>query len=104
MASQLPEPSRQQQELAYRQLRSPNWPDTLDAALAHHSYAVCINAVARRLSRANVCAGGRPPRVGQPDAFVPPTPTQPPVARRMRLPNLTGRFDARRAAANDFDD
>jgi hypothetical protein len=100
----LPEPTRQQQELAYRQLRRPSWPDTLDAALAQRTYEVCINAVARRLSRASACAGARPPVVGQPGAYVPPTPTAPPLPARMRLPNLAGRFDARRAAANDRDD
>ena len=105
-----PELSRQSLEMAYRQLREPNrWPATLDAALAHPTYGVCLRAMARNLGRPvwqpRVVAAGLPQ--GLP---VPPTPTQPPV--RPPAPRLAPQvaewrsrgIDLKRAAANDHDD
>lgn len=92
-----PEPTREQLQLAWRHLARPGWPDTLDAALAHRSYSVALHGLARQLARAPVCV--QPPQRTPSTAYVPPTPTAP------RQPTKPGRrFDARRAAANDFDD
>lgn len=99
------EPTRQQQQLAYRQLWKFGWPETLEAALASPVHLVCINAVARRLGRAPVPATPVPCLgIGAP---VPPTPTEPPQHKPggrqpWRMP--AGAFDAKRAAAGDRDD
>jgi hypothetical protein len=91
-----PEPTREQLVLAWRHLARPGWPDTLDAALQHPTYSVCIRGLARQLPRAPACV---PAPVRNSSAYVPPTPTAP------RSTTQHGRrFDARRAAANDFDD
>lgn len=44
-------PSTDQLRMAYRQLYTPLWPRTLEAALASHAHCVAITQVARRMSR-----------------------------------------------------
>lgn len=102
-----PEPTLEQLRLAFRQLRSPRWPRTLDAALAHPIYGKCLRAMARNL--------GRPSWQPQPVAAslpqglpVPPTPTQPPARQQARTGPQHGTWarsgiDLKRAAANDRD-
>lgn len=102
------EPTRQQQELAFRQLRRPNrWPATLDDCLRHPVFSVCINAMARQLGRP--AWQGHPAAPSLPRGPVPPTPTGP--ARVVRPPSpITDRWsnkrgvDMKRRAANDHDD
>ena len=97
-----PEPTQEQIELAWRQMRRPaSWPGTLQAALRDRTRAICIKGYARSLARSL----GRPAfnsyaaaRHSRPSGPVPPTPTEPPVRRTKPPP-----FDARKAAANDFD-
>lgn len=90
------EPTPEQLVMAYRHLARPGWPDTLAAALAHPTYGVCLRGLARQLNRAPACV---PAPVRRSTAWVPPTPTAP---RQATQP--ARRFDARRAAANAFDD
>jgi hypothetical protein len=94
-----PEPTREQLVMAYRHLARPGWPGTLDAAMAHATYSVCIRGLARQLNRTPACVAAP---VRTPKAYVPPTPTAPRAIKPATPKAL--RFDARRAAANDFDD
>lgn len=41
----------EQLRLAFRQIRQPGWPGTLEAALADHTYRVCLYGIARNLGR-----------------------------------------------------
>lgn len=121
-AAAQPEPTLEQLGIAYRHLRNHLWPDTVQAALAHPVFGVCLRQAARSVNRACVCVPHRV-AVGQLGAYVPPTPTQPRVspastARAMHItvyplakpkpkaqPKAMGnRFDFKRAAANDRDD
>ena len=83
----VPEPTEAQLQMAYRELRTPVWPDTLQATLAHPVYGTCLRQAARHRHRASPCAA--------------PQPTTP--ARQAR-PYALPTYDARRAAANDRDD
>jgi hypothetical protein len=103
------EPTPEQLHLAFRHLRRPGWPATVEEALRDHVRAVCIRGLAKSMSRPQFGGQQRTaPRtpVGAPP--VPPTPTQPPLRRQAALvaPSQRGgkRFDAKRAAANDRDD
>lgn len=109
-----PEPTREQLQLAYRQLAHPaRWPRTLDQALAHPTLGICLRALARQMGRAAWRATPAAPSL--PRGPVPPTPTQPPQRQHSRAPG-TGRIDEtwpprrtpgvdrKRAAANDRDD
>lgn len=87
------EPTEEQLRLAFRQMRRPNWPDTFEAAMQSHTLAVCIRGRARNLARAPVCGP-----TSAPAPAPPPRPTPAPA-----LPRRAPSFDARRAAANDFD-
>lgn len=115
------EPSAEQLRLAYRALQQPNhWPPTLESALAHPVYGVCLRAKAREMSRARPVSAplqlASLPRDVPP---VPPTPVHPPSTRRngtpltqpapvsqrpAAAPRQRSLLDRKRAAANDFDD
>jgi hypothetical protein len=82
-------PTTEQQAMAYRQLRRPGWPDTLEAALARPAYATAINGLARNLHRGGV----RP--------AAPATPRAPAAAVPARRVLWT--FDHKKAACNDRD-
>lgn len=111
------DPSREQLQLAYRQLAPPNrWPRTLDAALAHPVYGICLRALARQLGRPawfSASASARPtPTTGTqatPAPAVPPNPPAPRARPASRInetwpPRRGGGVDLKRAAANDHDD
>lgn len=61
----------EQLRLAYRQLRRPGWPDTLDAALADPLRAPLIRGLARSLSRVGMDRSGGAAPVPQPPAPAP---------------------------------
>lgn len=88
--------TEEQRRLAYRQLRRANWPATFELAMADELYRRLIHGLALRLNRA-AWAPLAGHRSRMPQAPVPPTPAAP-----QRAVNL-GRFDAKRAAANDLD-
>lgn len=121
------EPSVEQLQLAYRALRQPNhWPPTIEAALAHPVYGVCLRAKAREMGRARpVTAPLQLASLPHDVPPIPPTPAHPPSprrnsatlaepARQERPPHVSrrpaaaprprGLVDRKRAAANDFDD
>jgi hypothetical protein len=88
--------------LAYRHLARPGWPQTLDAALAHHTYGTCLRGLARNLRR----GAWRPdaaPGVHNPAASVPPTPATPPLQACRAKAGQRPSWDGKRAAANDLD-
>lgn len=41
----------EQLRLAFRQVSRPGWPSTLEAALQHPTYRVCLHGIARNLGR-----------------------------------------------------
>jgi hypothetical protein len=41
----------EQLRMAFRHVRRPGWPATLEAALAHPVYRVCLHGIARNLNR-----------------------------------------------------
>jgi hypothetical protein len=103
------EPTREQLQLAYRQLARPDrWPRTLDAALAHPTFGICLRALARQLGRpAWFSAGSAPANAVQPP--IPPNPPAPRPRPASRInetwpPRRGGGVDLKRAAANDRDD
>lgn len=104
--------TREQLLLAYRQLKRPDWPHTLEEAMADSVRAGCIKGMARCLSRAKFGGGQQrtAPRTLPGAPPVPPTPTHLPKPRGKaqdggpRLRPMSQRFDAKRAAANDRDD
>ena len=116
MAAQpIAEPTREQLQMAYRQLARPDrWPRTLDAALAHPVYGICLRALARQLGRpAWFSANARPATAaGAQIASAPAVPPNPPAPRARpssRInetwpPRRGGGVDLKRAAANDRDD
>lgn len=96
--------SPEQMQLAWRHARRLHWPATLEAALQVPHYAICLTGIARNLSRAP-WPHGAPQAPAM--AAVPPTPAAPPPAapsNTRRVAGHRGSFDARRAAANDFDE
>lgn len=99
------EPTLQQLQIAFRHISRPGWPPTLEQALAKPHYALCLRAMAQNLGRASVCGPAqRPGPTTAPAA--PPVPATPSTrssttAHRQRPARFD--FDARRAAANDFD-
>lgn len=92
-----PEPTLEQLQLAYRHMAHPGWPSTLEAALQVHHYRICIIGLARRLGRSQWQQQANRPRVGQPGAPVPPTPTEPRRTPRQRQEEAmaAGRADMR---------
>lgn len=87
----------EQLRLGYRQTRTHHWPDTFEAAMADPLCRRLIEGAALRLGRGGWCpTPGHSSRL--PQAPVPAPPPAP--ARRVSL----GRFDHKRAAANDLDD
>ena len=97
----------EQLQLAFRQLRRPAWPTTLEEALLDVRCRPLIHGLARQMSRTKFNAGARPAPTPAGAPPVPPTPTQPPV-RRMAGPLRTRpaptQPDGKRLAANDRDD
>lgn len=51
MHAKLPPPTAEQLRLAFRQISRPGWPSTLEAALEHPVYRVCLCGIARNLNR-----------------------------------------------------
>lgn len=94
------EPTEQQLLLALRQLRRPEWPQSLEACLAHVIAGPCIRGLAGNLARATPTPGRSVLR--RPAVLPDPPPAPAGVPARKRYPGPT--FDARRAAANDLDD
>lgn len=100
-AAALPPVTEEQLLLAFRHLRRPGWPTTLELALQDPARAGCIQGWARQMNRQRFISSHLGPRsvpTGQP---VPPTPTAPPPRQLLARGPA---FDARRAAANDRDD
>lgn len=121
------EPTAEQLQLAWRQMRNRNGcPATLEAALASSAWHVPLVCLARQLGR-RIGAGPGPGAAAQAAArlgtatYVPPTPAGPPprspqaTARHPghqhrqgvpmhRLRAATPGRDGKRAAANDLDD
>ena len=87
----VPPPTAEQLALAFRQVRRPHWPDTLEQALQVPVHACLIRLHASRLGRASVCTPARRPAAAPATA-----PALPPLR--------PAQWDARRAAANDLDD
>lgn len=121
----LPEPTRAQLAMAFRHMRRPGWPTSLDDALAVHHYRICITGLARRMNRPGWTPSSLPLQLMSAGAPVPPTPRSPPSVARQRLRLLTpdelaqrnaagigvwsrtkpaGRLDVKRLAANDIED
>lgn len=108
-----PEPdlTPEQLELAFRQLRRPGRPATLQGFLDHPTLRPALLGMARSLSRAPFGGQRTPPRTPPGAPPLPPTPTAPPARRggaqpggfRLR-PMSAARVDRKRAAANDRDD
>lgn len=114
----LPEPTREQLQLAYRHYADHHWPDTLDAALQRPAYRAVITQLARRLNRPDWRSMQQPAH-RLPHGPVPPTPCDEP--RRITRPtgsikqapshpvthwrsnSRPGTHDCKRAAANDKD-
>lgn len=104
------DPTREQLELAFRQLARPDrWPATLDKALAVPHFRICLRRLAISLGRPRwqpVPVAPGLPRGGP----VPPTPAAPPARQRNDFPGPdTGTWkkrgvDMKRRAANDHDD
>lgn len=85
-------------EQALRQLHGHGWPLSVAECLDHAVYGPCLRVRARQLARAELLPRreqARPAPAPRP-AAPHPAPPAPPPARPW--------FDARKAAANDFDD
>ena len=94
--------TQEQLMLAFRQLKRPDWPHTLEGVLADPVRGRLLRGLARQFCREGrpTAPAYRPPTPpGAPP--VPPTQLAPPTRRQLRS---GPRFDPRRAAANDFDD
>lgn len=111
--------TEEQLRLAMRHLWRPGWPDDMAAVLKDPQRGPCVRGLARQFLRERPpVAAPRLSSLPPPHACppVPPTPTAPPPSNRHRRgpavdsPDTLGAwprrraFDARRAAANDFDD
>lgn len=83
-AMRVKDPSAEHLRQAMRRISRPGWPASLEQCLDHPIYGPCIRGLARAIAR-------------QPARAVPTRP-----ARPQRAP-APAPFDARRAAANDFD-
>lgn len=81
--AKLPEPTREQRQLAYAHMARPGWPPTLDAALAVQAYRVAIDGLARRLNRPRFELRTGPGHT-LPRLPAPPTPTEPPAVVKGR--------------------
>lgn len=98
--------TEEQLQLAFRQLRRPGWPATLEAALQDPLRCPCIRGLARQMSRTKFNTGARPVPTPMGAPPVPPTPLQPPARRQnVPMPTRTRRpvVDGKRLAANDRD-
>lgn len=108
--------TQEQLQLAWRHLRRPGWPLTLEEVLASPRHSPLVRGLARQFSREPKPATVRyrpPTPAGA--APLPPTPTEPPSRKQAQrtakgdaLARMAAasanRFDARRAAANDLKD
>lgn len=100
-SAQLPEPTREQLQLAYRNMCRPGMPDSLDEALKRPALRDCIYGASVRLRRAPMSAT-LPPKLGR-IHWAPPTPTEAPS--RQKTPGSSRpMFDHKKAAANDLDE
>ena len=97
--TKLPAPTREQLLMAWRHMRRPGWPATLDEALQLHHYRICITGLARRMGRPGWTPSSLPLQLMSAGAPVPPTPRSPPVVARQRLKLLTPDELAQRNAA-----
>lgn len=91
------EPTRDHLLRAFACLHSDSWPGTLDAALSDPYCSRLLHGKAVSLARADLAP---PPQV--PALFQAPVVTRPPAP--LPAAPQARPFDARRAAANDFDD
>ncbi len=89
----------EQLRLAFRELRRPGAPASVEAMLADPSWRIALLGVARNRARAPSIAAGPRPVTPTHAAPVPPVPAAPnrPAAMWLRYPT----FDAKSAAAND---
>jgi hypothetical protein len=87
--------------LAFRQLKRPGWPSTVEEAMHDHVKAQLIRGMARWLSRQPFNFGSKPPFTPAGAPPVPSTPSSAPARRQVPV-NQAPRFDARMAAANDI--
>lgn len=104
MSRPRPEPTAEQLQLAYRQLRTAHWPDTVEASLQHAIYGPLMRTHALRMGRPSWTPAPRPKSLPQNPPPLPPTPevTSPGATKRpSTLPRL--RHDPRRLAANDVE-
>lgn len=88
-------------EQALRQLRCHGWPLSVEACLAHAVYGPCLRVRARQLARAELLPRREPAAPARPEpVLLPPAPHKPAPTSS---PTTRPWFDARKAAANDFD-
>lgn len=94
----------EQLALAFRQVRRPGWPSTLEEALQRPAYALAIQGIARCMGRAKPTAAARP--IGIRTALVPPTPCAhtPPARPSRQAGNAAAARCGKLAAANDLED
>lgn len=98
-----PELTPAQLQAAWRHMRRPGWPATVEEALRDPILGPGLRGTARAFSREARPAPASTYRPPTP-AGAPPLPATPSHAPGRRLARNGPRFDARRAAANDFDD
>lgn len=114
----------EQLTLAFRHLARPGWPTLLADALAHRIYGPAIRGLARNFGRRGVCQAApahslpRPPAPPTPPSTLEHMPRGPhskakgpataltvwPTPTSRRTATTAGRFDAKKAAAGDFDE
>ena len=92
------EPTDEQLRLAFRQISRPGWPATLEAAIAHRTFGVCLRAIACQLNR----PGWGPRPNPAPPAVLPSAPPVSAGIPRRARPFSPG-ADLKRLAANDKD-
>lgn len=120
-----PTPTQEQLQMAFRHLARPGWPTLLADALAHRIYGTAIRGLARNFGRRGL--GSPRPAHSLPRPPAPPTPSVPPTQcsrhplskatgpitelgawpthpSHRRTATTAGRFDAKKAAANDMDE
>lgn len=88
-------PTQELLAMAYRHLARPGWPATLADALAHRSYGTAVRGLARNFGRRS--KGAAASNTGAQPASATHHPTR-------RTATTAGKFDAKKAAANDMDD
>lgn len=99
MSRPRPDPTYEQLQLAYRQLRTAHWPDTVEASLQHAIYGPLMRTHALRMGRPRWTPAPRLQSLPHNPPPVPPTPEVNTTGRSSNLPRL--KHDPRRLAAND---